>query len=356
MSIKSLTTLALCLAGILSCQAGSKDHKLDIYWVDVEGGGGTLIVTPNDESILIDTGMPGGRDSGRIHDVATKVAGLKRIDYLITTHLHIDHFGGAAELAQLMPIGTLYDNGIPDHNPDNNPQDTRFPLLIKPYQEMKVEKRVVIKPDQLIPLHRTEDPGVAKLNLRCLAAKQAFTKEIPKHSQNDTICAESKPHDKDITDNANSIVMLLEFGNFRFFDGGDLTWNLEAQLVCPNNLVGQVDVYQVNHHGLDMSNNPLLVRSLSPTVTVMSNGTQKGCEKETFRTLKSVPSIRVMYQIHRNLRADSENNTSNEYIANLEEHCSANYIKLSVDPDGKNYTVSIPAKGHSANYKTVGTR
>ncbi|EEF59429.1 ComEC/Rec2 family competence protein [Pedosphaera parvula] len=353
MRIKSLTTLALGFAGVLTCQAGLNDHKLDIYWVDVEGGGGTLIVTPNNESVLIDTGMPGGRDAGRIHDVATKIAGLKKIDYLITTHLHIDHFGGAAELSKLMPIGTVYNNGIPDHNPDNNPQDTRFPLLIKPYQEMQVDARQIIKPDQIIPLHQSTEPDTAKLTLRCIAAKQAFTKEIPKNPQNETICAGSKTHEKDITDNANSIVMLLSFGNFRFFDGGDLTWNLESQLVCPANLVGNVDVYQVDHHGLDMSNNPLLLRSLSPTISVMSNGTTKGCEKETFATLKSIPSIKAMYQIHRNLRADSENNTSNEYIANLEEHCSGNYIKLSVDSDGKNYTISIPAKGHSAKYKTA---
>src|SRR3982751_3245786 len=94
------------------------ERTLDIYWADVEGGAATLIVTPDKESVLIDTGEPGGRDAGRIHNLATKIAGLKKIDYLITTHFHIDHFGGAAELAQLMPIGTVYDNGIPERNPD----------------------------------------------------------------------------------------------------------------------------------------------------------------------------------------------------------------------------------------------
>ena len=34
------------------------------------------------------------------------------------------------------------------------------------------------------------------------------------------------------------------------------------------------------------------------------NGTKKGCGSETFATLKSIPSIQAMYQIHRNLRAD----------------------------------------------------
>ncbi|MBG31069.1 MAG: MBL fold metallo-hydrolase, partial [Opitutae bacterium] len=58
---------------------------LDVYWVDVEGGAATLVVTPAGESLLVDTGNPGTRDAGRIHEVATKVAGLKKIDHLITT-------------------------------------------------------------------------------------------------------------------------------------------------------------------------------------------------------------------------------------------------------------------------------
>jgi competence protein ComEC len=353
MRIKNFTVLLFCLCITNASRAGIAEKTLDIYWADVEGGAATLIVTPKNESVLIDTGEPGGRDSGRIHEVATKIAGLKKIDYLITTHFHIDHFGGAAELARLMPIGTVYDNGIPDRNPDNNPADTRFPLLIKPYREMKADKRAIINVDEAIPLHQSDDQGVSKVTLRCIAARQSFTRRLSNHSETNSICAELKLHDKDITDNANSVVMLLEFGDFRFFDGGDLTWNMEGQLVCPINLAGKVDVYQVNHHGLDLSNNPLLVRALSPKVTVMSNGINKGCNAGTFATLKSIPSIEAMYQIHRNLRADSENNTSSKYIANLEQHCNGDYIKLSVAPNGKSYTISIPAKGHSATYKTV---
>jgi competence protein ComEC len=353
MKTKFIILTALCLFTSSLCWSATPEKTLDIYWVDVEGGAATLIVTPEGESVLIDTGIPGGRDSGRIYKVA-KEAGLKKIDHLIITHFHIDHFGGAAELSELIPIGTLYDNGIPERDPDHNSNDTRFPLLIKPYREMRVGKRTIIKADDVIPLRQSKNS--AKLGLRCLAAKQIFTKQVPKDSSTNSLCAESNLHDKDTSDNANSVVTLLEFGGFRFFDGGDLTWNIEGQLVCPINLVGRVDVYQVDHHGLDMSNNPLLVRSLSPTVTVMSNGTSKGCDPATFATLKSAPSIKAMYQIHKNLRADPVNNTDEDHIANLEEHCASNHIKLSVMPDGKNYTVSIPAKGHAANYATVSSR
>src|SRR5213595_2184994 len=109
-------TLAVALCVSVSALAGPADKALDLYWIDSEGGGSTLIVTPAGESVLIDSGNPGGRDSRRIHHVAAEVAGLRKIDYLVTTHFHTDHFGGAAELSKLMTVRAVYDNGIPEHN------------------------------------------------------------------------------------------------------------------------------------------------------------------------------------------------------------------------------------------------
>lgn len=339
-----LSALLLCASAF----AGLADRTLDIYWVDVEGGGATLIVTPAGESVLIDSGNPFERDPGRIAKVATEVAGLKKIDHLITTHFHVDHFGGAAELSALIPIGQVHDKGIPETDPDNRPNNARWPITIAPYRHFKADSRHVLRPGDEIALKQTDGP---KLTLQCLAANQQFA-EATLGAPPNPLSEKHVEKPKDISDNANSVALRLDFGGFRFFDGGDLSWNVEAALVTPSNRVGTVDVYQVDHHGLDASNNPVLVHSLAPTVSVMNNGPKKGTGAATIATLKSSPGLQAMYQLHKNIRPDVENNTADEFIANTDDKCAANYLKLTVAPDGQTYTVAIPATGHTRTYQT----
>jgi competence protein ComEC len=344
--------LPLLLGGLLAVRAGTY-HHLDIYWNDVEGGGATLIVTPAGESILIDSGNPGARDSGRIHHTAADIAGLKKIDYFIVTHFHLDHFGGAAELSALMPIGQVYDRGIPDHDPDHNPSDAIWIKTSHPYRVFPADGRHLVTPGLALPLRQAD--GVPSFSLHCIASGGKFI-PAPAGAPLNPRAGENSHKDLPSTDNDLSSSWVLDFGPFRFYDGGDLTWNMEGAEVTPVNRVGQVDVYQVDHHGLDLSNNPVLVHSLAPTVSVMNNGIRKGTAKSTIDALRSSPGIQAMYQLHKNLRpADPEDNTADEFIANREadpNHPNANYIKLSVDPSGKSYTISIPATGQQQTFPT----
>ena len=283
---------------------GEKDGRLDIYWVDVEGGAATLIVTPAGESVLIDAGNPGYRDPNRIVQVATKEAGLRRIDHLITTHYHRDHFGGAATLATLIPIGTVHDNGVFDGMPDDPG---------KSYWEFAAQaRRVIHAGDKLSLRQRVESPPVS---IHCLGTRKQFIKASP-DTANCEACAAHRPKDRDGSDNANSVVTLLEFGPFRFYDGGDLTWNQEFRLVCPKNVVGRVDVYQVTHHGLDSSNNPVLLNALQPQVAIMNNGTRKGGQPAAMQVLYSAPGLEDLWQLHFSQLSGQEYTVPGLFIAN----------------------------------------
>jgi beta-lactamase superfamily II metal-dependent hydrolase len=338
--ICAMITISLWCCGE---KAFGKSASLDIYFIDVEGGAATLIVTPAGESLLIDTGFPGDRDAGRIANVALNVAGLKQIDHCIITHWHRDHAGGVPALAKLIPIKRYYDHGLPQTIAADMQAD-----YIDAYKQTTQEKSVTLRPGDVIGLRRSATP----VRVRVLAAggvvlgEQSSAPQVRPCGDN----FEAKP--EDVSDNARSVGILLTFGRFKFFDGGDLTWNVENRLACPKNLVGLVDVYQVDHHGTDSSNNPALVRSLAPRVAIIDSGPRKGAEVHTFATLKAVSGLESIYQLHRNLRTSDKDNAMAGYIANEDEACQANFIKVSVDPNSRAYTVSIPAKQITRRYQT----
>ncbi len=325
----------LAAVGVGEAGAGVKDGALDLYWIDSEGGGSTLLVTPAGESVLIDAGNPGVRDAARIHRVAREVAGLERIDHLVVTHFHLDHFGGVAELAALMPVVNLWDNGIPEEDPDGRRGST-WPLTSRPYREAKVGERKRVKAGTRIPLVQ----GATPVGLQCVIARREVwdapsgVRRRPEGGEAPELRA------ADSSDNANSSGWLLGFGGFGFYTGGDLTWNVEATLVWPEVLVPEVDLLQVGHHGLDVSNHPRLLRALNPRVSVMNNGPTKGAMAEVMGTLRGLPELRGQFQVHRNLRADgSTNNCPDEAIANHERECAGHFIRCSVLPGGGRFTL-----------------
>jgi competence protein ComEC len=319
---------------------------LDIYFIDVEGGAATLIVAPSGQSLLIDAGFPGDRDAGRIAHVALDVAGLKQIDHCVVTHWHRDHVGGVAPLSKLIPIRNFYDHGLPPTIAEDMQVEN-----IEAYKLTTQGKSRTLKPGDEIKLQRSSR-SVPALAVRVLAASGVVLGEQTAAPQIRPCGENFQSKTEDTSDNANSIGILLTFGRFKFFDGGDLTWNVENRLACPKNIVGSVDLYQVNHHGVDSSNNPALVLELKPRVAIIDNGPRKGAEAGTFATLRQMKTIEAIYQIHRNLRTTDRENTMTGYIANEDEQCQGNFIKVSVDPRSQSYTVSIPSKQITRHYQT----
>ena len=277
--------------------------------------------------------------------VARDVAGLKQIDNYITTHWHADHFGGIPRVAQQIPVINFYDHGIPDKLSSDISAE-----LMAAYKQTSQGKSVTLKPGDEIKLKSVK--STPALNLKIVAAGGHVLGE-PSDTPQIVPCGnEFKPKALDTSDNVNSVGFVLSFGKFQFFDGGDLTWNIENRLVCPKNIPGVVDVYQTDHHGLDQSNDPTLVHALHPTVAIMNSGPRKGGEAGTFATLKSTPGLDAIYQVHRNVRTTVNDNAPPDYVANDDEACKGEFIKLSVSADSNSYTVEIPSKNISRSYRT----
>src|SRR5437773_4583521 len=152
---------ALFLPGPKPVHAAPK--TLDIYFIDVEGGAATLIVTPTGQSLLIDTGFPGDRDAGRIAHAALEIAGLKQIDHCVITHWHRDHVGGVATLSKLIPIKNYYDHGLPQTIASDMQAE-----LIEAYRQTTQGESVTLKPGDEIRLQRS--PKLPPVNVRVLAA------------------------------------------------------------------------------------------------------------------------------------------------------------------------------------------
>ena len=298
-------------------------RDLEIFFLDVEGGQSTLIVTPSRQSLLVDTGWAdfSGRDADRIV-AAAKKAGVKRIDYLVVTHHHADHVGGVPNLVERMPVGTFID-----HGPTVETGKQAKALYDAYLKAIGSSEHKVAKPGDKIPLKGVDVEIVA-------AGGEHITTPLAGAGQPNSYCASVQPRADDPSENARSTGFVLTYGKFRFIDLGDLTWNKEMSLVCPNNLLGTVDVYLTTHHGLNQSNNPAIVDALHPRVAIMNNGARKGGSAEAWTTVKHSPGIEDLWQLHFAMAGGKDHNVADAFIANIDEKCQGKYISLTATADG----------------------
>src|SRR5262245_52085968 len=150
--IRAFLCLLACLlvsaAAATAAPSTDPGKSLRVYFVDVEGGQATLLVTPEGTSLLIDTGWPGnnGRDADRIVATAHD-AGIQKIDYVLITHYHDDHVGGAPQLAAKIPIGTFID-----HSENREPGAQKLYDAYKVLLDSGKYQHIVAKPGDLLPI------------------------------------------------------------------------------------------------------------------------------------------------------------------------------------------------------------
>jgi competence protein ComEC len=315
---------ALCLSCLLFCVSllsAQSRSTLDVYLVDVEGGNATLFVTPSGESLLIDTGNGGAaaaRDASRIMAAVTD-AGLQQIDHLVTTHYHGDHWGGMAELAGRIPIREFIDHGD-TVEPDAAPT---VAFLTGVYPGLYAKgTHTIARPGQRIAIKDVDARVVT-------SAARAIASPLPGAGKPNPYCAAYAPQAPDRTENAQSVGTHLTFGRFKILHLGDVTWNMEHDLMCPANPLGTVDLFVVSHHGQAISNGPVLVHAIEPRVMILNNGTRKGGQPDAMKVLHSAPGLEDVWQLHFSQLSGQEYTVPGMFIANgLDQPLAA----MPVDP------------------------
>jgi beta-lactamase superfamily II metal-dependent hydrolase len=353
----------LPLAALLALPASAKDGALQMVSIDVEGGGGTLFVTPDGKSLLIDTGNPevsratGDNPSSARIAAAAHALGVKKIDYLITTHYHGDHIGGLEGLLARIPIDSYIDHG-------ENRETTASPNPTAPQIDMKNPppgstaagyRRYV----ELIGKHRhiVAKPGdvfhVGSMTVTIVMADaKPIAKPLPGAGEDNPACAGMEGMaNNGGEENARSTASLISYGKAKITVFGDLTWDREKDLFCPIDKIGKVDVYLATHHGTALSGSAAAVNSLAPIVAIMGNSARKGADAERMKTIKASPRIQDIWQLHTTTVTPGAN-VAADMIANPgtdQSKDKAYALRLRIEKDGK-VTVINERNGFNKTY------
>jgi competence protein ComEC len=326
--------VAACVLSFVSQTVpASAKSALAIYFVDVEGGQSTLIVTPAGESLLVDAGFPGdgtfnskpgdpqaARDARRIATVARE-ARINKIDYLLITHFHGDHDGGVGELSQLISIRTFIDH---DTVPPEAEAVAGTLDLFQRYAAVRASGRhIVPRPGDRLPLNGVEATIVS-------SRREVPATPLAGAGSPNAACSTPSPAEQEVIENPRSTGLLLRFGRFRLLDLGDLVSAPLRALFCPVDRIGPVGAYLVTHHGNADAADRATFAALKPRTAIVNNGATKGGAPELLGMLQDLKIDG--WQLHRSTNPASRNADAAR-IANLDE-TTANWIRLNANEDG----------------------
>jgi len=230
--MKKIKWLIMLLLALIYIFIDSSPEKyLNVYFFDVGQGDASLIRTPDGVNILVDAGP----DNKILYELAERLPWWDRkIDFVVISHWHADHFLGLISLQRKYDIGKVLVNG---HEPDQS--------LYKIWEAEAIQKDLEILPVV---------PG------------QVFELDSNTRWQ---ILYDSSQSPDDFND--TSIVMRFTYGQTDILFTGDLPSEKESLLV-----EGQYDlsseILKVGHHGSRYSSSQPFLDKILPELCVIQSG------------------------------------------------------------------------------------
>jgi competence protein ComEC len=321
-SARGMKMAGIVLTALVSAltMTAAQSPQLRIYQLDVEQADAALIVSPNTNTLVIDTGL--SNESARRIKALMNTLGITTIDHLVISHYHTDHYGGVPDLLTNEGISVVkaYDRGDKDHL-GTKANDNDF----KAYQAQLGNRATGLKPGDTIDLDPT-------MTVTCVSSSGAVIGD---------------QHPSPVPDeNDNSVSLLITFGGFRYFTGGDIERRTETNIAA-HHLVVNVDACKSSHHGSDTSSSSELLSDLKPSVIVISNGDHGGFHHpiqailDRYDAMSPKPKV---FQTNKYTKGPPGGNVPDEFIGDLLTTHDDGTILISVAPSTAQFFVAWRAR------------
>lgn len=221
------------------------------------GQGDAVLIGQDGRYCLIDTG-PSDAKSDLVRDL--QLAGVSRLEYLVLTHPHADHTGGAREVLRNFTVDQLI---VPPWDAQSSGETADWPRGL-----------FDLAAEQGTEILTAGDGTVYPLGSGTLTVLQG---------------GESELYDTDDSSahvNNASLCIMFEAGDFRYLSTGDAEIEAEQRLVDRYGKALQATLFKAGHHGSSTSSNEFLLQVVQPQAVAISCGLNNDYGHPHTRTLQ----------------------------------------------------------------------
>jgi beta-lactamase superfamily II metal-dependent hydrolase len=233
---------------------------LRVYALDIGQGDSLLIVSPTGKSVLVDTGNPGNQSI--VLNALVEEIGARRIDLFIASHPHNDHIGSAASVIRSSTVASVLDSG--------------FSHTTAAYENyLRAVRRSGARFTEASPGQTFDIGGGAVITV--LAPIRPYFKQ-------------SELREGANPQNANSVVVRLDYNNFSMLFTGDAEAETEARMIA-NGANLRAKVLKVGHHGSRYASSREFLEAVRPEAAIISVGRGNNYGHPTRATLNRLRNV-----------------------------------------------------------------